>query len=135
MKRKKVIFYFLLFLLTIPLGLATRYFPDYFPTIIKVYGGDILYASCLYFFLRMLFPSFSIFKTGSYSFLACIIIELQQLYKAPWIVGLRHTFPFGLVLGYEFVLSDCICYLIGSVLGVAVAYLYERPVIAYRMIR
>jgi hypothetical protein len=126
MRTKKTILYFVLFLLTIALGLATRFLPQYFPVFIKVYGGDILYATCLFFFLRLLFPATELIKIGVLSFLACIVIELQQLYKAGWIVHLRHTFPFGLILGYDFVLSDCICYAAGCLLGTGIAFLLER---------
>ncbi len=126
MRTKKILLYFLLFLLSIPLGLATRYFPDYFPDVISIYGGDVLYATCLFFFIRLLFPATELAKLTILSFLACLVIELQQLYKAGWIVHLRHTFPFGLILGYDFVLSDCICYAVGCILGVSIAYLMER---------
>ncbi|TWV94375.1 DUF2809 domain-containing protein [Chitinophaga pinensis] len=81
-KTRKVLLYFMLFLLTIPLGLATRRYPGYFPSIISVYGGDILYATCLFFLLRFLFPVTELLKIGIISYLACIAIELQQLYKA-----------------------------------------------------
>ena len=126
MRAKKIFLYFVLFLLTIPLGLATRLYPDHFPGLISTYGGDILYATCLFFFLRFLFPATELIKLGVLTFLACIVIELQQLYKANWIVQLRHTFPFGLILGYDFVLSDCICYAIGALLGTGIAMLLER---------
>ena len=126
MRTKKILLYFVLFLLTIPLGLATRLYPNYFPDLIRVYGGDVLYATCLFFFLRFLFPVTELVKLGILSFLACIVIELQQLYKAGWIVQLRHTFPFGLILGYDFALSDCICYGIGCLLGISIAMLLER---------
>jgi len=125
-KTRKVLLYFVLFLLTIPLGLATRRYPGYFPFIISVYGGDILYATCLFFLLRFLFPVTELLKIGVISYLACIAIELQQLYKAPWIVDLRRTFPFGLILGYDFALSDCVCYFIGCALGLAIGWLLER---------
>lgn len=126
MRTKKILLYFVLFLLAIPLGLATRYFPDYFPDTIRIYGGDVLYATCLFFFFRLLFPDTELAKLGILTFLGCIVIELQQLYKAGWIVHLRHTFPFGLILGYDFVLSDCVCYAVGCILGVCIAYLMER---------
>lgn len=130
MRTKKILLYFILFLLAIPLGLATRYFPAYFPDLIRIYGGDVLYATCLFFFLRFLFPATELVKLGILSFLACMIIELQQLYKAGWIVHLRHTFPMGLILGYDFVLSDCICYAVGCLLGTGIAYAFERsPVV------
>lgn len=126
MKTKKPLLYLALFLLTIPLGLATRIYPAYFPEIISIYGGDVLYATCLFFLLRFLFPATELIKLSILSLLACIVIELQQLYRADWLIQLRHTFPFGLILGYDFAFVDCICYAAGSLLGLIIALLLER---------
>ncbi|MBW8687014.1 ribosomal maturation YjgA family protein [Chitinophaga rhizophila] len=130
-KTTKTILYFILFLLTIPLGLATRRYTHYFPSIVSIYGGDVLYAACLFFLLRFLFPATELLKIGVICYLGCIVIELLQLYKAPWIVALRHTFPFGLILGFDFALSDCICYLAGCILALAVGWVLERRLPAH----
>ncbi|WP_186774528.1 hypothetical protein [Chitinophaga pinensis] len=44
---------------------------------------------------------------------------------------LRRTFPFGLILGYDFALSDCICYFVGCLLGLAIGWLLERRSFAH----
>lgn len=113
--------YAILFLLTIPLGLATRRAPQYFPAVVQEYGGDALYATCVFLGWRFLRPRQSLLRSGIVGYLFCCCIELQQLYQAPWIVQLRHTFPFGLILGFGFKWSDCICYAAGTLAGAAIA--------------
>ena len=49
-----------------------------------------------------------------------MLVEVSQLYKAPWIDSIRRTTLGGLVLGYDFVWSDLACYAVGVGLGVAV---------------
>jgi hypothetical protein len=39
---------------------------------------------------------------------------------------LRHTPPFGLLLGYGFLWSDWICYAVGVLLGLFIALAFER---------
>jgi hypothetical protein len=51
------------------------------------------------------------------SLLFCWSIEMSQLYHAPWIDDLRHTRFGGLVLGYEFLWSDMVCYSVGVLIG------------------
>ena len=42
-----------------------------------------------------------------------VLIELSQLYHAPWIDGIRQTTLGGLVLGFGFLWSDLACYTAG----------------------
>ena len=46
-----------------------------------------------------------------------LMIELSQLYHAPWIDAIRRTRLGGLVLGYGFLWSDLACYAVGVVCG------------------
>jgi hypothetical protein len=41
------------------------------------------------------------------------MIEVSQLYHAPWIDSVRHTTLGGLALGYDFDWRDLVCYAIG----------------------
>ena len=45
------------------------------------------------------------------------IIEISQLYHAPWIDSIRATTLGGLILGFGFLWSDLICYTVGIVIG------------------
>ena len=63
----------------------------------------------------------------AYTFLVCICIETLQLYQAPWMQKLRHTYPMGLILGYGFLWSDWLCYATGCLLAWPIGLLIERP--------
>jgi hypothetical protein len=120
--------YFILIIINIPLGLATRYFPAYFTPLLRIYGGDTFYASCAFFTIRFLFTKPKLWKIALINYLFCISIETSQLYQAPWIQRLRHTPPFGLLLGYGFLWSDWICYAAGTVLAFMIAFYVEKMV-------
>ena len=128
---KKRVLYIILIVITIPLGLATRYYADNFPLLIQQYGGDALSATCIFFGIRFLFISKKLISVGCISYLICIIIECLQLYQAPWIVKLRHTPPFGILLGYGFLWSDWLCYAAGVLLGIAVAIFFEKGLVKF----
>jgi hypothetical protein len=53
-------------------------------------------------------------------------IELSQLYHARWIDQIRHTRAGGLVLGYGFLWTDLLCYVIGIAIGCALEMLPKR---------
>lgn len=125
MKAKRRWLYLVLILLNIPLGLATRWAPQYFPTLIRIYGGDVFSATCIFFGFRFLYPLTSLPKVSLISFLVCIAIEVQQLYQAEWAVKLRNT-PLGILLGHGFLWSDCVCYAVGTVIAAGLAFLLER---------
>ena len=56
------------------------------------------------------------------------LVEISQLYHAPWIDALRLTALGGLMLGFGFLWSDLACYTV----GVAVGVLLERVAIRSR---
>lgn len=118
--------YIVLAILTVPAGLATRHLPAVFPSFIQTYAGDVLYATMIFFLIRALLPAKPLLHVTAASYTICILIELQQLYRAGWIIELRHTFPFGLILGYDFAWSDCICYAIGCLTGTTIASVIEK---------
>ncbi len=66
-----------------------------------------------------------LFKIAVVTYLISIAIELLQLYHAAWIEKIRHTPPFGLILGYGFLWSDWIYYAAGTLLGWLIAWLLE----------
>jgi Protein of unknown function (DUF2809) len=58
-------------------------------------------------------------------------VEVSQLYHAPWIDGIRSTTLGGLVLGFGFLWSDLVCYLV----GIAAGALAELTVRRWRKMR
>jgi len=49
-----------------------------------------------------------------------VLIEVSQLYHAPWIDSIRQTTMGGLILGFGFLWSDLACYALGVGLGVLI---------------
>ncbi|HEX8461945.1 MAG TPA: DUF2809 domain-containing protein, partial [Segetibacter sp.] len=93
MKHKRIL-YFVLILITIPIGLSTRTHGSFYPGLIQEYGGDVLYATMIFFMVRFLAINLSFFKVLMIAYGFCICIETLQLYQEPWIEKIRYTFPF-----------------------------------------
>ena len=122
MKTKRLL-YFVLILITIPIGLSTRRPISFYPDFLKNYGGDVLYATMMFFIVRFLAINLSLFKVAIIAYLVCVTIETLQLYQEPWLEKIRHTFPFGLILGYGFLWSDWRCYALGVLLAAVICFL------------
>ena len=103
--------YLLLTLGMIVLGLLSRKTDVCTIDFVKMYVGDVLWAAMVYFGCRFLFVRMSR-SVSSY------LVEISQLYHAPWIDAIRGTTLGGLVLGFSFSWSDLVCYTVGVLLGV-----------------
>lgn len=117
MKRRRLIYIFLV-ITTIVIGLLSR--ADFIPIFIYPYLGDVLYALMVFFLLGLLFPSMPSIKLTLFAIIICFLIEVSQLYQADWINAIRNTRFGGLLLGYGFLWSDLISYLIGGLLGFSI---------------
>ena len=93
----------------IPIGLATRQYGNEW---MKLYVGDVLWAAMIYWGFKFLFAQ-EPKRTAFYALIFCFLIELSQLYHAPWIDQIRNNRLGGLVLGFGFLWSDLGCYLVG----------------------
>lgn len=122
----KRINYFLLYLLTIPIGLATRKKPECFLPVIAKYGGDILWAACFFFFFRIFFIQKKLWQVAVFTYLFAVLIEISELYHAPWIDEIRRTFLGKMILGFGFLWSDIVCYAIGILLAWLIATFVEK---------
>lgn len=105
---------------TILLGLATRSWPTAFPTPIARYGGDVLWAAMVVWILALLRPAATPRALGLLALSIAMMIEVSQLYQAPWINAVRATQVGALALGHGFLWSDVLCYALGVTLAVAV---------------
>lgn len=112
--------YALLIVLVIGLGLASRMYASYLPVWIGAYAGDTLWALLVFLVIGFFVPRSSIYTVAIYALSFAFLIELSQLYHAPWIDSIRHTRLGGLVLGYGFLWSDLLCYSIGVAFGAGV---------------
>jgi len=113
--------WFALICITIILGLLSRYY-----TAIPLFIGDVLWATNIYFIVRFLFINKTIKWVILGSLLFCYLIEISQLYKAPWINQLRHTLFGRLVLGEVFLWGDMLSYTVGVGIAVIIQLLIRR---------
>lgn len=106
-------------------GLSTRRYDGFLPTIIANYGGDVLWALMVFLMFGFLFIKVRTRYIALISITFSYLIELTQLYHAPWIDDIRATTLGGLVLGFGFLWSDIVCYTVGVVIGVAIELSYR----------
>ncbi len=115
MELRKRIFYAIVILILIPLGLGSRF---YWKTgLFHIYGGDVLYATFFYFVYRFLFVKHTLKAAFWASLIFCYCIEISQFYQAPWITEIRANRLGGIILGFGFLWSDIVCYTLGILLG------------------
>ncbi len=110
----------LLLALTIALGLASRRFGPQIPGFVAAYAGDVLWATAAYLGVTLLAPRVSLAVAAGLAGVIALGVEVSQLWKPAWLEAIRHTRLGGLVLGFDFVASDLLCYAVGVLLGVAV---------------
>lgn len=113
--------YFLLTCLIVVLGLLSRKF-----TFVPLWVGDVLWATMIYFILRFFLPLSSVGKITLISIIISYAIEFSQLYKAPWIDSLRHTFLGRMLLGETFLWGDLVSYTAGILIGIAIDSMFFK---------
>ena len=94
-------------------GLASRRFRQHLPLFIGEYSGDVLWALMLFLAVSFVLADRPLFQRCIISLVLAFAIEVSQLYHAPWIDGIRNTTLGGLILGFGFLWSDLVCYLVG----------------------
>ncbi|QUH21309.1 ribosomal maturation YjgA family protein [Alkaliphilus sp. B6464] len=117
-KARNRIIYSIFILLVIILGLGSRHFSDFLPKWVHLYLGDTLWALMIFFIFGFLFKRKNTFCIATVSLLFSFLIEISQLYQAQWINTIRNTTIGGLVLGYGFLWSDLLAYIVGIVIGI-----------------
>ena len=123
------IFYLLVIMTLILLGLASRKYTSLLPTFLADNAGDVLWAMMVYFGCRFLFLKHSLLSAVLISILFSFGIEFSQLYQADWILHLCQTTIGALILGKGFLAVDLIRYLT----GISIAYLLDRLTIGNRL--
>lgn len=122
--RKK---YSVLIIAVIILGLCSRKLGHFLPGFIKLYSGDTLWGLMVFLVTGFILKKEQVYKVALIAALFSIFIETSQLYHSAWIDALRNTLIGGLVLGYGFLWSDIICYILGISLGVV----FEKSFIGF----
>lgn len=115
--RNRWLYLFMMFIV-MGFGLASRRYPQFWPDFIATYAGDTLWALLVFLLIGFIWPSLSIFKAALIALSFSLIIELSQLYHAPWLDELRRQTWIALVIGRGFLWSDLVCYTVGVGLGV-----------------
>ncbi|TLM91923.1 ribosomal maturation YjgA family protein [Hymenobacter jeollabukensis] len=114
--------------LVLGLGLASRRFRAGLPAWVGLYAGDVLWALLVFGLVSGLRPTWSARRRAAVAGAFSLVIELSQLWQAPWLQALRGTTPGALVLGRGFLWSDLACYAGGVLLGWALdGWLCRRP--------
>lgn len=106
--------------LVVALGLGSRRFGRSLPGFVAVYAGDTLWALVTFLGIGLVLPRASTWHVALLAMSFSILIEMSQLYQAPWIDSIRHTTLGGLILGFDFVWSDLACYAVGVGIGVLI---------------
>lgn len=115
--RRSRVVYAIIAIAVIGLGLATRHQEDRLPAPIATYAPDALWALLVFVLLGALRPWRSTLWVAGVALTFAFLIELSQLYQAPWIDALRDTRLGGLILGFGFLWSDLVCYTFGVGVG------------------
>jgi hypothetical protein len=117
-KERRRINYLFLIIIVVTLGLASRHFSKLFPRWVELYVGDTLWALNVFFVLGFIFKKNSSYLIAIVAYIFSVLIEISQLYHTPWIDGLRANQFVAVILGFGFLWSDLVCYLIGIGLGI-----------------
>jgi Protein of unknown function (DUF2809) len=108
-----------LIVLVCGLGIGSRRYARVLPGFVAAYAGDVLWALAAFLGIGLLLPRASTRTVAGLAMGFSLLIELSQLYHAPWIDSIRSTAAGGLILGFGFLWSDLVCYAVGVALGAA----------------
>ena len=86
---------------------------------------DTLWATAAFLGIGLLLPRASTWRVAFLALSLSVLVEVGQLYHAPWIDSIRRMTVGGLVLGYDFVWSDVACYAVGVGLGVLAEWIWR----------
>ena len=87
------------------------------PALIVLYAGDVLWGTLFFVLGAWLRPAATARRLWAEMTAVVELIEVSQLYQAPWARALRATRLGGLLLGHQFSWSDVVCVATGT--GVA----------------
>jgi hypothetical protein len=98
---------------TLALGLASRLYRDALRFVIAEYAGDTLWATAVFFLLRLVRPAAPGRALAAIALGIAFAVEFSQLAHPPWLDAFRRQPGVALVLGYDFVATDLACYTAG----------------------
>lgn len=98
-------------------GLASRRYREQLPEFLAEYAGDTLWALMVFLLVSTLLASRPVLVRAAISLALAFLVEISQLYHAPWIDAIGQTTLGGPVLGFRFLWADLVCYSVGSMIG------------------
>lgn len=125
-QRRDPIVWIALIALACALGIGSRRFALALPAFIAAYAGDTLWALVAFLGFGLLMPRAATRHVALLAIVFSVVIEVSQLYDAPWIASIRRTTLGGLILGFGFLWSDLICYVVGVGLGVLIELAHNQ---------
>ena len=114
--RKRIV-YLIAATLVVIAGLASLRYRGQLPAFLAEYAGDTLWALMLFLLVSTLLAGRPIWTRAAISLALAFLVEISQLYHAPWIDSIRQTTLGGLVLGFGFLWTDLVCYSVGIATG------------------
>lgn len=120
MNKRNRINYGILIIIVVLLGIGSRKFGYILPRFIASYLGDTLWGLVIFLIIGFLFNYLDTNMVAISSLIFCFFIEITQLYHSVFIDSIRSTVIGGLILGFGFLWSDLICYIIGIIIGVLI---------------
>jgi hypothetical protein len=117
-RRRNPLFQMALIALASVLGIGSRHCAHALPGFIAAYAGDTLWALAAFLGFGLILPRQSTWRVALLAMAFSVLIEVSQLYHAPWLDSIRQTALGGLVLGFGFLWTDLACYAVGVGLGV-----------------
>lgn len=103
--------------LTIAFGLFSRSDVVSGTSFFGKYAGDTLWSLAVFWGVAIVSPSTKSKWLLVATLVISLVIELSQLYHAPWIDEIRANKFAALILGNTFIWSDLACYAVGAFLG------------------
>lgn len=103
-------------LITIPIGIAWRKFPLHLPWFLYKYGGSVLWAVALYWFLATLLPTLYPRALAALATAAALAVEFSRLVPNSTIDAFRLTTAGQLFLGRYFSFKNIAAYLLAIAL-------------------
>ncbi len=126
------VLYALLVVAVIASGLLWRSSLLPLPPFASKYGGDALWALMVFFGFGLLFPRSPTSAVAMLAIGFSSVVEISQLYHAPWIEAWRATLPGRLILGSTFNWLDLPAYALGVALGAGVELRFRRSTLGVK---
>ncbi len=106
----------IILLITIPIGLAIRLLPLGLPWFLYKYGGSVLWAIALYWFLAAVLPKLRPQAVATFAIVIASFLELSRLIPIAPIDAFRLTFAGKILLGRFFSIKNIAAYILAIAL-------------------